>query len=81
MKTTIEITDQLLEAAKSVARRDRTTVRALVEEGLRHVVGSRSPRSTKRFVLRNASVRGRGIRPEAAALTFEQLIDLANAPP
>ena len=38
MKTTIEISDPLLEAARQVAGREKTTVRALVEEGLRQVI-------------------------------------------
>jgi hypothetical protein len=60
VKTTIEIADPLLVEAKSVAAREGTTVRALVEEGLRLVVKSRSATKTARFRLRDASVKGRG---------------------
>jgi len=59
MKTTIEIADPLLAEAKTLAAREQTTVRALVEEGLRHVVRARRPAKTARFKLRDASVRGR----------------------
>jgi Arc/MetJ family transcription regulator len=75
MKTTIEIADPLLAEAKTLAAREQTTVRALVEEGLRHVVRARRPTKTARFKLRDASVRGRP-RPESA---FLDTLDLVNA--
>lgn len=59
MKTTIEISDALFEAAKSRAAERGTTLRAMVEEGLRHVL-EKSDRSTD-FRLRDASVDGRGL--------------------
>ena len=39
MKTTVEISDSLAEEAKRVAARERTTLRALIEAGLRAVSG------------------------------------------
>jgi hypothetical protein len=58
MKTTVEIPDALLREAKRVALREGTTVRALVERGLRSVV---SGRASTPFVLRRAGFRGDGL--------------------
>ncbi len=62
MKTTIEISDGLLEQAKAIAIRDRTTLRALVETGLRQVVEGRG--RGPRFQLRDASFGGKGLQAE-----------------
>jgi len=47
MKTTIEIADDLLARAKALCRRERTTLRAVVEDGLRQVL-KRASGKTKR---------------------------------
>ena len=44
MKTSVEITDSLFVAARRVARDEGTTMRALIEEGLRRIVGECSER-------------------------------------
>lgn len=62
MKTTIEISDAVLERAKALAVREGTTVRALVEDALRQLLQSR--RGAAAFRLRDASVAGNGLRPE-----------------
>ena len=60
MKTTVEISDALLERARVVAGKENTTMRELIEEGLRRVlVESEKPRS---FKLRKASFKGRGLQ-------------------
>ncbi len=43
MKTTLDIQDTLLLRAKRLSKRTGKPLRALVEEGLRHVLGSELP--------------------------------------
>lgn len=73
MKTTIEISDSLLEEARKLAAREKTTVRALVEQGLRHVVTGRKNRGV--FKLRKASFKGEGLQTGFAGATWEQMRD------
>lgn len=61
MKTTIEIADPLLRQAKRVAARERTTVRALVEQGLRRELAERGRGGA--FRLRQVTFRGNGLQP------------------
>ncbi len=75
MKTTIEISDALLEAAKREARARSTTLRALVEEGLRGVLGS-DP-SMDAFVLRDAGVDGKGLRPEVRDGGWDRIVEVS----
>ena len=71
MKTTIDLADALLEQARQQAQRQGTTVRALVEQGLRTVLtdGARAPG----FKLRQASFRGEGLSPEFATADWAQV--------
>jgi hypothetical protein len=75
MKTTIEISDPLLESAKKAAAREGTTLRALVELGLRQVIETR--KRGEAFRLRKATFRGQGLQPAARDLTWEQMRELA----
>ena len=76
MKTTLEISDPLLREARKVAARDRTTLRALVEQGLRRVVAEKQRRRPA-FRLRKASFKGRGLRPELRDAEWGRLRELA----
>jgi hypothetical protein len=75
MKTTVEISNSLLEQAKRVASQERTTVRALMEEGLRRVIAER--KATKPFKLRKVTFRGKGLQPEMAGASWQQIRDTA----
>lgn len=59
MKTTVELSGGLLRDAKRVALKNRTTVRALLEQGLRTVVAEH--RRGGGFTLRKASFSGDGL--------------------
>ena len=75
MKTTIEISNAVLTAARAVAAREGTTVRALVEEGLRKVLVER--RTKAEFRLRKVTFAGNGMRPEIRDRSWEAVRDLA----
>ena len=62
MKTTIELSDELAKTAKAHAARENITLRALIERGLHMVL--RADGEAAPFKLRDASVGGRGLRPE-----------------
>jgi hypothetical protein len=74
MKTTLDIADPLLREAKQLAARDGTTLRALVEQGLRQVVAERAPKATG-FKLRDASVGGNGLTDEFKNATPDQWLE------
>lgn len=68
MKTRIEIAEILAREAKAHASREGITLQELCERGLRMAMRAdremRSDRKDERFVLRDASVGGRGLLPE-----------------
>ena len=76
MKTTIDIADELYSAAKKLASNEDTTVRALVEAGLRQVI-SQSQRKAAPFRLRGASFKGKGLQPGFDGLSWERVRELA----
>jgi hypothetical protein len=75
MKTTVEISDALAEAAKRLAMRERTTLRALIEAGLQKVLEER--KQGRSFQLRDASFGGRGLQPEFRGADWERLREAA----
>ena len=75
MKTTVEIPDDLLREAKDMATAENTTLRALIEEGLRRVL-SRRRSGEERFVLRDAGVEGRGVKAGLTEGKWDDIQDL-----
>lgn len=61
MKTTIEIADDLAAKAKEIAARQGTTLRALIESGLRRRLAEEQ--EPKGYTLPDRSVKGRGLQP------------------
>ena len=73
MKTTIDIADPILDEARKVAARQGTTLRSLVERGLRHVLAEEA-KAPRPFKLRDASVKGGGwLRPELKDAAWDEL--------
>jgi Arc/MetJ family transcription regulator len=75
MKTTIDIADSLLEEARRLAARRSTTLKALVEAGLRREL--RESAKAAPFELRAASFRGQGLRPELVGASWDRVRELA----
>ena len=74
MKTTIEMSDPLFRSAKELAKRSQTTLRALIEEGLRRVISDSQVKPKSAFKLENMSVCGKVVLiPEPAR--WQQLED------
>ena len=76
MKTTIEISVPLLNQARKLATRQGTTLRALVEEGLRKVVAEN--RRPDGFRLRSASFKGEGLQPQVAGAGWDRRRGMAD---
>lgn len=76
MKTTVEITDSLFEQAKSLAEKEKSTLRALVEEGLRKVLQERQEQ--QRYELKDFAFKGTpGFRPGMENITFQEMLDMS----
>jgi len=69
MKTTVDIPDPLLAEARRAAEREGTTLRALVEAGLRRVLAD--AKSPNEFQLRDARFEGEGLQPGVSSGEWE----------
>jgi hypothetical protein len=75
MKTTIDIPDTLLKETKRLATTEQTTLKALVIEGLRHILSERQ--KNKSFQLRKVTFRGIGLQQNVASASWEQIRDMS----
>lgn len=75
MKTTVDISDELLREARRMAHEEGTTLKSVIEEGLRAVLARRA--ESRRYVMPDASVDGEGLQPEARAASWSELRALA----
>ena len=76
MKTMVEIADALLNEAKRVAAKEGTTLRALIEQGLRRTLADR--RGGAKFRLRRATFKGKGLQPGVQELGWERIRELVD---
>jgi hypothetical protein len=75
MKTTVEIPDPVLSAARDLARREGTTVKSLIERGLRRELAEAE--KEREFRLRRASFGGKGLRTDNQDVRWDRLRELA----
>jgi len=75
MKTTIQIPDSLLKEARKLANEEHTTLKSLMEEGLRRVISDHKRRGS--FKLRKATFRGKGLHPHLKGTTWEHIRDIS----
>ncbi|MGB0183956.1 MAG: type II toxin-antitoxin system VapB family antitoxin [Opitutales bacterium] len=75
MKTTVEISDALLQEAKNLAHQRKQTLRSLVEEGLQHILEQN--KSPEPPVPEAVVFGGQGRSPEFEGASWQALRDAA----
>jgi len=75
MKTTVELADSLVKEARRVAAREGTTLRALIEDGLRRALDDRRPGPP--FRLRRCTFKGQGLAPDLAGVGWDAIRERA----
>jgi hypothetical protein len=73
MKTTIEIADDLFARAQQKARKEKTTLRALTERGLRWVL--QEPQRQPRRLSPLVTVRGKGLSNDFKQAGWDRIRD------
>jgi hypothetical protein len=75
MKTTVQIPDALLAEIQQIAAKNKTTLRALMQEGLQHVVEQERMKK-KPFKLKDCSVGPKKVNEELVGRQWEDIVDL-----
>jgi len=79
VKTTVNLPEELLREAQELARREGTTLRELIETGLRTVVKQHS--RDAHFTLADASVGGRGRQTAYRDAPWDRIRDTIYSAP
>ena len=75
MKTTVHIPDSLLEEARKIASQEHTSIKALIEEGLRRTIDNR--KQNRVFRLRKATFKGNGLQSDVAGASWDRIRKLS----
>jgi hypothetical protein len=75
MKITVRISDNLVKETRKLAKKEKTTLQALVEEGLRRVIAARN--QPAKFRLREATFKGQGLQRDVAGRSWDEIRALA----
>lgn len=75
MKTTIEIPDDLVKEAKALARKQGTTLKSIIERGIRTTL--KEEQRGAKFQLTDKSVKGRGLQDDFQRAKWADIRDAA----
>lgn len=75
MKTTVDIADPLFRQAKVEAEKNGSTLRNLIEDGLRAVLEKRRTVSAKPFRLGELPAHGGGLKPDFQYANWEGMLE------
>ncbi len=76
MKTSIQIPNSLFEEARKLAHQERTTLKALMEEGLRRITSGLKKR--KGFHLHKTTFKGNGNQPHLEDASWNRIRELSH---
>jgi hypothetical protein len=75
MKTTVDIADPILREARKIATREGTTLRSLVEEGLRRILAEKKRKTP--FRLKLVTEGEGGLRKQLQGVSWDEIRDLS----